>query len=480
MLLQLPVELLVKISELLSHGSQKNLRLVCKSLNDATIELVFATFVIKVTDDALLSHCAMLKELATRTTDIWRYVKVLRLTQTTTLESVLANANVPQKSAKGVAPTLHKAISSFENVTAVDWNSLKSVDDAVIVALISSICRLPSLHKFTLYMATRIRGPLPTFHLKNLTSLDLSFSGPSWDDFICNSLPSILDNSPDLSFLSLGDETIGCAGTVNTLFQSLRRPLRLKSLALHMIFVPPPSILAPHCQFLTSFGVAPAGMLPPNFWSGLQRSNIHLRSLTIDDVNAQLLDYLMSYTGVEEIRLQVPTDDAEYDELGIKFYSEVIPHHSATFRILSIRPKYEGIWSFQESMMSPILQCRNLVSLWLSLRFSDISDPIESGVVAYLLCSIKSLPKIYLLSLECPLSFPPRLPPSVTQNRWKAKHMIAQAIEAVNTIPNHDPYLALQISIEPFGCRYRAHWDAESGFSFFYAETRDTDVVYLG
>lgn len=74
------------------------------------------------------------------------------------------------------------------------------------------------------------------------------------------------------------------------------------------------------------------------------------------------------------------------------------------------------------------------------------------------------------------MSFSPRFPPT-TDSRWKAKHMLGQAIEAVNTIPNQDPYRALQIRVEPFGGKYRAHWNAESGFSAFYAETRDTDGI---
>ncbi|PBL04414.1 hypothetical protein ARMGADRAFT_910596 [Armillaria gallica] len=120
-------------------------------------------------------------------------------------------------------------------------------------------------------------------------------------------------------------------------------------------------------------------MIPPKFWSGLH--DVHLCSLNVDDVNAELLDYLLSYTGVEELRFQIPEDNTEYDELGTKFYSQVLPHHSATLKILSIRPRFEGMWSFQESTMLPVLQCRNLVSLWVSLRFSDISDPTSPGVV---------------------------------------------------------------------------------------------------
>ncbi|KAK0222914.1 hypothetical protein EDD85DRAFT_248949 [Armillaria nabsnona] len=474
MLLQLPVELLLKISELLSHGSQKNLRLVCKSLNDAAIELVFATYNITVTEDGLLSDRAMLKALATRTTDIWRYVKVLRLVQPPRLVSPFANGKIPHKSIRDVASGLYKAILSLENTTTVDWFSVKAVDDTIIGAVISSICRLPSLRKFILYMANRMRSQLPRFHLKNLTSLDLSFSGPSWDEFLRDSLPSVLENCPDLSFLYLADHTAGPATTLGSLFQNLRHPLRLKSLVLCKIRVPPSIILVPHFQFLTLFSVAPSGMIPPKFWSGLH--NVHLRSLNVDDVNAELLDYLLSYTGVEEFGIQVPEDNAEYDELGTKFYSQVLPHHSATLRILSIQPRFEGMWSFQESTMLPILQCRNLVSLWVSLRFSDISDPTTPGVVAYLLHSIKLLPNLSTLYLECPMSFSPRFPPT-TDSRWKAKHMLGQAIEAVNTIPNQDPYRALQIRVEPFGGKYRAHWNAESGFSAFYAETRDTDGI---
>ncbi|KAK0214155.1 hypothetical protein IW262DRAFT_1409019 [Armillaria fumosa] len=382
MLLQLPVELLLKISELLNRESQKNLRLVCKSLNDATIELVFADFNITVTEDALLSNRAMLKALATRTTDIWRYVKVLHLVQSPRLEPLFANEKMPKKSIKVVSSALYRAIVSLENITTVDWFSVKPVDDTIIGAVISSICRLPSLRTFILYMANRMHRQLPRFHMKNLTSLDLSFSGRSWDEFLCDSLPGILENCPDLSFLALADHTRGPATTLGNLFQNLRRPLRLKSLVLSKIRVPPSIILVPHFQFLTLLGVAPSGMFPPKFWSGLH--NVHLRSVNVDEVNSELLDYLLSYTGAEEFRFRLPKDNAEYDEFGTKFFSQVLPHHSATLRILSIQPMFEGMWSFQESTILPILQCRNLVTLWVSLRFSDISNPTEPGIVVSL------------------------------------------------------------------------------------------------
>ncbi|KAK0494111.1 hypothetical protein EDD18DRAFT_382613 [Armillaria luteobubalina] len=476
MLLQLPVELLLKISELLNRESQKNLRLVCKSLNDATIELVFVDFNITVTEDALLSDRAMLKALAARTTDIWRYVKVLHLVQSPRLVPPFASEKMPKKSIKVISSGLYRAIVSLENITTVDWFSVKPVDDTIIGAVISSICRLPSLRTFILYMANKMHRQLPRFHLKNLTSLDLSFSGPSWDEFLCDSLPSILENCPDLSFLALADHTRGPATTLGSLFQDLRRPLRLKSLILSKIRVPPSIILVPHFQFLAVLSAAPSGMFPPKFWSGLH--NVHLRSVNVDDVNTELLDYLLSYTGAEEFRFQLPEDNAEYDELGTKFFSQILPHHSATLKILSIQPRFEGMWSFQESTILPILQCRNLVTLWVSLRFSDISNPTEPGIIAYLLHSLKLLPDLSTLNLECPMSFSPRFPPT-NDSRWRVKHMLGQAIEAVNAIPNQDPYRALQIHVEPFGGKYRAHWDADSGFSAFYAETRYTDGITI-
>ncbi|KAK0472023.1 hypothetical protein IW261DRAFT_822736 [Armillaria novae-zelandiae] len=494
MLLQLPVELLLKISELLNNESQRNLRLVCRLLNDATMELIFADFKINATEDALLSNRAMLKALATRTTDIWRYVKVLRLVQSPRLGPPVKSVEMAPKSRKVVSSGLYKAIASLENVTTVDWFSVKPVHDTITGAVISSICRLPSLQTFVLYMSNRMHRQLPRFHLKNLASMDLSFSGPSWDGFLRDSLPGILENCPDLSFLALADHTRGPATTLGSLFQNLRRPLRLKSLVLSKIRVPPSIILVPHFQFLTVLGVAPSGMFPPKFWSGL--SDVHLHSVNVDDINTELLDYLLSYTGVEEFRFQVPEDNAEYDKLGTKFFSQVLPHHSATLKILSIQPAFEGMWSFQESTMLPILQCRNLVTLWVSLRFSDISNPTEPGIVvslsptfiyqafshffyqAYLLHSLKLLPDLSDLYLECPMSFSPRFPPT-NDNRWKGKHMLGQAIEAVNTIPNQDPYRTLQIMVEPFGGKYTAHWNADSDFSAFYAETLYTDGMIM-
>ncbi|KAK0502023.1 hypothetical protein EDD18DRAFT_1100519 [Armillaria luteobubalina] len=170
MLLQLPVELLLKISELLNRESQKNLRLVCKSLNDATIELVFVNFNITVTEDALLSDRAMLK----------RYVKVLHLIQSPRLVPPFANEKMPKKSIKVISSGLYRAIVSLENIATVDWFSVKPVDDTIIGAVFSSICRLPSLRTFILYMANKMHRQLPRFHLKNLTSLDLSFTSATW------------------------------------------------------------------------------------------------------------------------------------------------------------------------------------------------------------------------------------------------------------------------------------------------------------
>ncbi len=62
----------------------------------------------------------MLKALATRTTDIWRYVKVLRLVQPPRLVSPFANGKMPQKSIRDVASGLYKAILSLENTTTVE------------------------------------------------------------------------------------------------------------------------------------------------------------------------------------------------------------------------------------------------------------------------------------------------------------------------------------------------------------------------
>ncbi|KAG7444651.1 uncharacterized protein BT62DRAFT_995171 [Guyanagaster necrorhizus] len=465
MLLQLPAELLLQISALLSHDTQKNLRLVCKPLHDVTTEFVFATFRINFSNDAKMLDWNMLNELAMRSTDMWRYVKVLRLTHPSPLVFPFADHNAWRNSTKDIIRGLSKAIVSLENVTTVYWTSVKDIDNTIVEALILSISRLPSLQKFTIYMTSRMLTPVPRFQLKNLTFMDISLCRPPWDDFIRDSLPSILENSPNLSFLSLADGTNGPMGSLGSLFQNLHRPLRLESLVIHNLSVPPLSILHPHFQSLTSLVLSSTGNLPPGFWFGIQANNVHLRSLNIDDVDAALLDYLLSYTDVEAIRLKVPGDNAVYDELGIKFYSQVLPHHSATLDSLSILPTFEGTWSLQDSTMLPVLQCRRLVSLSMSVRLSDISDLTEPSIVSDLLHSIKSLhnlSSLYLapsFSLHAPLSFP--------EKRWKASIMLGQVIEAVNTIPNQDPYLALEIFVQPFGGSYRAYWDTESGFSSF-------------
>lgn len=177
--------------------------------------------------------------------------------------------------------------------------------------------------------------------------------------------------SPSSSQRSILEDLARCLPTSS----QLRLPGRLSFTRCCVSLTSVPESLWHSLQYLTLTSC----VIPTHgLWAEMSAKSVHLRGLDFDDpFDDELLDYLESYTGLEELSLMfyVSHDQSDlHTYLSERFYWRALPMHAISILKLKIYP--EGLassWCIDD-IPSTVLTCRALSELTVPISDSILDE----------------------------------------------------------------------------------------------------------
>jgi hypothetical protein len=281
---------------------------------------------------------------------------------------------------------------------------------------IDALASLPFLEDFELRLAIQESFLLPvaSFCLDRLSGLKrLKLDGicGTHHSRITAAMAEVISKSPDITQLEVNTDAMYLAPEeAPSLHELVARvppsaPLHLTHLILHEMYCRIDAITLPHLRSLSFLAIS--DLLDPNIhpwidppglddllnrverysssvsdaFAVLNRENIHLRGIVINEVNSTILSYLESYSGLLQ-HLVIDTNGAEEtDALAERFFSSVLPRHVASIIVLGICPCLEGKWCYDNRAAAVLLQCKRLSSLTIVLPSSTLDESFPSWPV---------------------------------------------------------------------------------------------------
>ncbi|KAF7345681.1 hypothetical protein MVEN_01587900 [Mycena venus] len=231
--------------------------------------------------------------------------------------------------------------------------------------VVDSMATLPVLDDF------RLTSDKPSFgrnfdcyfdRLASLRTLTLASSNPVHLRFICATLSHAVHSSP-LSSLRLTTKHPGMSSPLNgiaDLFPSLQ--LDHGSI--------------PHLRSLRSLWLSYSS---GKIWETLRIECIHLSEIHTDYVQQALLEYILSYSGLERLTNDGDEDDGNdgddddngrehLEPLVEEFFTTALPRHKESLVALSCRGVWEGKWSFGAHNVDLLSQLHKLKSLRMNVN----------------------------------------------------------------------------------------------------------------
>jgi hypothetical protein len=256
-------------------------------------------------------------------------------------------------------------------------------------------------------------SPPLLLQLNRLSGLkQISFNGSNYSrSDICDVAQSIANN-PMLAHLEVDSSLYFKSKDVPTLHELLSkvpkdRPLQLTHLLMHGAYTRLDSFTLPHLRSLVSLDFRNLSVPPDNtdipgdsitdIYAMLKKEKIYLKEVVIGDIDDVILDYLSSYSGLEVLDLSsidppivmyasdlsaISSQTALFDGLAQSFFRSVLPQHVDSIRVLKIRPRYEGRWSYDPEDVSQAVvfsQCNKLRSFSVALNSTSSEPNYESN-----------------------------------------------------------------------------------------------------
>lgn len=192
-------------------------------------------------------------------------------------------------------------------------------------------------------------------------------------------------------------------------------PLNLTSLALTGFYIRLDAATLPHLQNLRSLTIAgfedpenlsnrrrldgsesddeslpvidtsPYAASFPDLWRALKMAGIELSHLNVHHMSNALIEYIESYSGLQDLKIYVPdyfNDSKHAGNAGTgdadMFWDALGRNHGGTLHHLDVYSGYEGQFCFSRSRVPALKQCKHLISLrvpvFTSRVFEDDSD----------------------------------------------------------------------------------------------------------
>ena len=140
-------------------------------------------------------------------------------------------------------------------------------------------------------------------------------------------------------------------------------------------------------------GLSPKG-ISPTFWRSLEHSGIHLQRLAVQPLDPSIIDYLLSYDGLQEIVFKLDyiwsaADGPDMETFARRFFYSVVPHHQGTLREIrfgcSERETWEVSamvpWIFNETYLEPLSLCKLLERVDVVFFYPSPNEKVRYPVV---------------------------------------------------------------------------------------------------
>ncbi|KAF8893944.1 hypothetical protein BD779DRAFT_1669459 [Infundibulicybe gibba] len=388
-LLSLANELVHEIDKKLDSLTRKNFRLTCKQINAVIMPELFSRLVIKINSQRLDLTISQLQALALGTSKAAEYactVEILSLSPGMSPfpggvdyiysggQKIVAEIPVASKiewAHDNLREFLPLVLASARRVKTVIWD-MQVLDPQWSQAIVSNfLFSLTNLEE----LAIRFPGIEYTdLGLHRLTSLrKLYISGYSNElAKETESLAGLVANSPALSHFDIDCIDSETSPALHNFLRKVNHehPLKLHHLGARACYVELNAATLPHLRNLKSLRLELLNSPTLHIFDTLRKEKIYVNALATDILDRTVLEYMASYTGMEQISLLHISND----EFAPMFWDQVLPRHAETLVQLDIKPIYEGNWCFGELAAQSLVECKNLSTLSLALKREDLAQ----------------------------------------------------------------------------------------------------------
>ena len=179
-------------------------------------------------------------------------------------------------------------------------------------------------------------------------------------------------------------------------------PIPLEHLHLHSSRLIINGLTLPHLMSVTSLTARDKSSRVPDIpWEVLRQCGVRLRRLATNDFSRQLLEYLLSYDGLECLSIQFEGPPAS-DEDSEYLYKTVLPHHAQTLVELEIHSANTSGLYFNPLDPNLLAVCPGISKYGTTLSCNDLENDfgaLVSGICYWLRVLILTLFKIQYVTL---------------------------------------------------------------------------------
>ncbi|KAF8161501.1 hypothetical protein B0H34DRAFT_382189 [Crassisporium funariophilum] len=135
-----------------------------------------------------------------------------------------------------------------------------------------------------------------------------------------------------------------------------------------------------------------------NIWQILSAARIYLKDISVDTMDQHLVNYLMSYSGLEKFSIVYSrwSPVTESNPEAVQFYADALPRHRNSLTCLVISSTTPTNWCITGEYMSLVLKCRRLKELSVTLDFDEIHH-VEA--VKQVISKALELPHLRILNI---------------------------------------------------------------------------------
>ncbi|KIK66125.1 hypothetical protein GYMLUDRAFT_239763 [Collybiopsis luxurians FD-317 M1] len=396
----LPIELLNKIgNETARLQDRKSLRFTCSLFGLVFKPHVLAEVTLNIHENNLDPGISLLqvlaKEFSTGRSNVSKLIRTLHIDSLSPAysseDSYFDKRRRPRSSLiasaaeKSLWQYLESALKSLQNLDTLRWRSQSRASEwtsDVLLTLLSTPGWCRSLREFAVHYDSggEISIPLPLLQRLRI----LSITGPVLPD-----ISSIVSSASQLETVHLFRKGPYLT-PLNTDIPSTISNLGLNGWTIDVPKIIHANLTSLDLREMTTYINSdidhPHELFPheaafDSLWNALSQKQIHLRSLAVSfRITAALLDYIQSYTGLEDLSLR---GYWRY-EASDRFFEYVLPMHQETLVKLEVMPEYENEWCFGPHNVEVFRRCRRLRTLLVGVNSRGLDDdPEPSANVKY-------------------------------------------------------------------------------------------------
>ncbi|KAJ3569968.1 hypothetical protein NP233_g4706 [Leucocoprinus birnbaumii] len=364
----LPLELVQAIGTHISLSDLRSLRFTCKHFDELLAAEALATIYVNFTDGSNIRHLMQLASGRNKIHDFARKLIIRCLAPgasgldapqirtdlggTYSYPTKLVNRQI-EEAAGVISEYLPTALQRFLDLEAVEWNTHGFDIPWVNTTVMHFLCSRARLCKLSIDMSRDVLSPFPDIaRLSGLTHLTLIFPRahirvPSM--FL--GAAQALRNSPQLVHFHVSLQQASYTSEESANLEEMYRQMgQLRHIDTLILRIPSAASLNRVSALDALRSLKVLHIYPEDLtvdmdilWKTLQEHNIHLKSIAfnIAYMVSAFPDYLMSYSGVEELHLNnverhwvnISNDVAT---LANNFFQALVEKHAITLRVLEM------------------------------------------------------------------------------------------------------------------------------------------------